>query len=645
MPETTPWGALAAAGLLCLIWAGGYFFAGAFLPSLLGRGRLGAGFVLGCSLYVLISVLAGGVRPWPTAAATLAIGGACALVFRAATRRRPRASDDRFDVCDLLAIGVIAAFFAAFASRAIRWDDFFHFAYARQMQRGHFPPSEAGFPNVPTNYHYGWDVLLASVAQPGLLSLPAGSGMLSIFFVAAGAMLCLSLLAALGCSRRMRLAGTIMLFLGGGAHFLLFWWRGGRTFGGLSLSGMLWQHPWALGIGMILTLLAVVARWNGRPRSDLLWAMPLGTLPLLALPVLNGTIAPAVLLAIGLLWVWAMSRRPGWRPAGGYSLLLLAAIMAMYAGWRKVGGVMEAAGVHARAEFGFPWQSVPLRAYLWWTAQYIFLLAPLTLAAVVITVRGAARWRWAMFANPAMLVLAGFCVLLWPLPLFLGIRTFPIWDNYCKFTFVSVLSGWILLAWFMGRSAFLRRHPAVMAILVAAATLESFAHLASVLPVNEHALYASQARSQKELIRFVWDAVPPNETIAIVTDRPPGEGEDKKLGRIWDLRTAYRPEDRKDPLPDFKAVAMETGASILNYYDHYRFYSPEKERLLDDVAAGLCTGRLESLREWPIRYLLCLSSHEPPWMARWSADGHIRLRARGEAEDWRLYEVAAGVSP
>lgn len=373
------------------VWLLGRALAGAVAEDRAARAVLGAGLavVLGVLGVHVASLAAGSLRVGlPAGLVALAVAG----VVAALAQRKPGAEPEGPPPSRWMGLTAIAAT-AAMAPLALGYhvhDELFltgHMSIAAQLQNGAYPPWHLAFPDTPLRYHYGFDMVSASISA--LLHLPVDRAIdvatLGLFalswclfwalgerLIGRGRAWLVPLLALFGgglpvvCGNNPTLLGRVVEFCAVGEHYV-----------NPPMASYFFQHPWSLGIPVGVTALLVLGS-RGAAREWLRLAALAASLAALSFSQITmfAGFAPSFVVAEA----WGpdgLDVRRGLRALG-------ALVAAVVAAWLLGGFFTSAPGMEGlpftlRAGFGDT-----LGETLSWNAQTFGALLPLGVAGLVV---------------------------------------------------------------------------------------------------------------------------------------------------------------------------------------------------------------------------------------------------------------------
>ncbi len=628
---------------LGILLLGGYLYSESLFPSKLIKSRLGASILLGNILFVLAFRFLYAQGPWFSAFSVCAFGGLVYIVARMfGGRQRSEVLSQRIETIDILLLLGIGALYFLQVWHTVGYDDLFHFHTASQIIRGKFPPSFHAFTDLPVKYHYGWATLVAAISTTGQLNLPISSDILTLYSLIGCILLVISLFELLGCSQKAKIIGTSIFFLGGGifyiTHFLLY----GSIRNGLCTLSMFQQHTTVYGFGIFLLTVNFIAIYGMKYGKSRWWSLPFAVIPVIAVPIINATSAPFLLMTLLAMGSIMFIRQKTLRARLTVAIASIMLISFIFLAWINIGGAMTIGDSHENPAFGLSIQVFGLSAYAKYMTAYFLLLAPYGLIACLASIVVIAKKRSSIiYENPVIILLLCSCTVLYLLPAVFMLKNIAYWDNFCKLNYFGVLAGWIMLIYFADTKDLLLRlrrlHKLIFAILLVIACHESVLTVAKALTSNAYQEYKAEVKSKQQLIDLVKEDVPINSTILLLN---------KELTEFYDVsRETHRPNVNYltfcyEYYGDFTIIAQETGASIVNLFHFHSSHDNTRKFHLLDVLKGLTAGDGRMLQEWDLDYVLCMIEKCPTFLDKWEKDGLVEPFKENQDEGWSLYKVS-----
>jgi len=621
----------------------------------LSPGRIGASLFIGVVMLVLMLNFFGAIGLTFLMFTTIPVSLLFVLIrlslsekyfFGKAERMDPEAPPgDRPLLLGSLLVLLSIYFFAIW--RMVGYDELYNFFFASQVARGKCPPGFFAFPEYTANYHYGWGILLGWIASISGFDLTLISDILTLFMLLICALMCWEVLTLLGISKNSKPMGAILFFLGGGffilpAGLILGDWRGG-----MGTLTMFQSHPWTFGMCYFFYIIMLMQRIL-RKEKPFIYYLPL-FIPLLAIPVVNATSISFVgcsLLILALIAIYSRQDIAFLKRRLFLAILVLAIIIAA---WQYMGGVFSQAPPNGwPVERGYAGLTAPLfslgfQNYFKYMAAYS-LMAPAGILGFIISIRLIFILRMRLFdqKNAALLLLIVSSLLLFPYPYFLWFKQFPAWDNLCKFSYFGVLSGWLLIIYYLDHKIFMQNHffKNKMIVIVFLAFLfghESIINCFRFNIQNDHMAFREQTENNQSLIDFIRSDVHINSKILILNNKMKSfylpemiSGEKTNLYKY--LREHYSP---------FTHVAMMTGGAFVNFQNGTRAIPGSRlYQIIEFLNAVNSEGiSYNALAKERIAYILCRLNRVPSAVYELENNGFLDKTKVNEKENWGIWKV------
>ncbi len=633
-----------AAIFLSLLFFSGYIYSWSLFPCTTDKSRLGASVILGNILFVWFYKTFGFLSPWDC---IISLFFFCSLVgsityyfsYKDSPTIQARFSPTFSEI--LLWAGLVFFYFFI-VWKSIGYDELFNFHFASQVRNGQVPPVSYGFPEFPAKYHYGWGILLGSLASVSKLPLPVVSDVLTLYALTGAIFLFFALLHIIKVTQSSRLIGAVVFFLGGGVFVLPNKLLTGELSGGMGSVTMFQSHPWTFGFGLFLLILCCIAYCYEEKIIKPLTCILLGCIPISSLSFVNATSFSFVLLTCLVLvcYFFLKMRRDTRNILWAFCALL--SIPCWIFLWKMMGGIMDNSLKSGNVSVSFSISSLGWALYIKYMIAYI-LLGISGFIGMIVATYYVVKCRFSILnINPAIILLAAGCLFLFPVPFFVWFKSFAAWDNLCKFTYFGILSGWIFLIWFVDKYKAGWNLTKVRSTISVSFILLFLCHESIILLVrfqenDMHKTYYSSIEKKKDLINYLKTNISLKHRVIILNKYLTSYYETEKLsGQKVNL---YKFIGQN--FGDFTVVAKETGTAFVNFHNFSRVSIEGDEWKLLNLLNAVHKGEvpITDFKKEQIKYILCMNEKTPDYINNYLKNDKIILTATDNLEGWSIWQI------
>lgn len=618
-----------------------------------------AAIPVGLVLYVLVFRSTDGLySPWHVVGLEVLSAGSMLAVGRYIFKYNPShvgVSLPTLSWPDYLVALIICVVIVGHSLCFIGHDEINHFFYASQISQGKFPPGAYGHPAIAVKYHYGWDILLASGFLVSGLSFPIVSDALTAYSLVGAVLLVLCILQYLRTPTWLRLISGVGFFLGDGVLGIMTYFVRGDYGSYLSLTALYHQHPWTFAVGFFLvTLLAVEYCTCASRIRDFLFMMLWLMVLYFSVPVCSGSVLPIVGVSLVLI---AMRCRVSCMTFRGHIvgyLIVATVAVVLVIMWPHMGGIAVAGDAYDNPKLRLSLSLFGAWNYLKYMTAYL-LMIPVGVIVLWYTFYGIFSMRVLTRSENSIQTMLWLSVLIFvPFPFILMVENAAYWDNFCKFNFLGVLAGWLMLPGVIHAYLQIRMSGVVKLLLrVAGVLLLSSCFVTGGLTAGSTLTrvvtcglrewttsggeqFTQAVASRRHLIDCVDSLVDINSNIVIVDRRvttmyPISRATNKSQVNLYGYIAEYYGE--------FVIVAQMTGRSIVNFYDYNFFYARNEEYSMADRLGQAFAGDANALHHLGASHLLCSDGNVPEYLAGWEKSGHVIPVSSDANEGWSLYRI------
>jgi len=549
-------------------------------------------------------------------------------------------SSTQISFSELLTIlGVFIAYFLIFC-RHTTLDTINHFFLAEQISLDKIPPSIHGFPDVPAKYHYGWDLLLGIARKNSHLNFAGLSSFLTLLMIFANVAIVADYLKRRNYNGFLFSFALILIFLGGGLFSIASSLIMDSTGNGLSLSALFGQSSWLFGVGFLFVLLNSLEGLNPNNRNIII-AQSILIFPfLLSVGILSASAYVLIMLYFVICILYLLTNFK-LRSVYKLAIAIVVYFIAFFYLSRIIGGMLvDGPGYDSPILIIAPLR-IDFDVYATRVAAYLFALAPVGLIML-----GYLIWKYIkkpityfretvhdLFLNTVGLGLFCFPLLIW-------VENSAYWDNFCKFNNYGILASWLIIADGPVRSLIHRRSlkkSFLLVILLILFSNESIIKIYNSLATpNSIKSYKEAVRRNESLIYAVKAEIPLNSRIYLLNKDLQGMYEvDWEISKSKINLYKYIGEN----FGDFTLIAMETGRSVVNFYDYNMFVNRTMEYGLWTNMDKLLKGQTEILNQIRGEYIISRMSFLPEYIDNWIDQGYLEIIKQSEVKNWIILRI------
>ena len=534
---------------------------------------------------------------------------------------------------DYLLLIINAVLWTIYLLSFVGYDEINHFFHASQLCNSETPPCGYSFCQYPIKYHYGWDILLASLTNASTLPFPISSDLLTLAFIISASILLLVFIKRLTSSQKLLYTLFFFLFFWGYSPISLITFKKY-----LSFSAMINQHSWCFTVSCLLFCYAffeaktthIYYPYNyiclglmiiGAPlyaaHSLVIWGLFLAYLAMEGL--LSSPVTKTKIAHFGLPFLL------------GIFLLISWHIMSP--------GILASGATYDNPLYKLSWQILPGLKYFKYQGAYFFMSTYSAIIFIILIAKIKSKpYSFLEFSERNFINL---CVLIfYPMPYFIMMENSSYWDNFCKFNYVGVLASFLPLCEFSSR--YWSARPNKQFLMIVFMFVISFVPFVVNLP-KVIANFNDGLKQHREPIYTKMNLVytlqhsskMSNDSILIVKKDIASHYE---VDRVTNKSNVNLYEYIYTNYNDFLPLSTSWGFPILNFYDYNFMYNREAEYNQVDNLSLLYGGNEDAIANINCRFILSTFDY-PEYMNRAVNKGLVRSLAVDKDENWSLFEM------
>jgi hypothetical protein len=535
----------------------------------------------------------------------------------------------------LLIINTLIWFFLC--SISFGYDEINHAFYVAQILHGTYPPLSYFPLDAPVVYHYGWDILVATVCKEFGFTFPYASSLLILLFVLSNSLLLIVFLKNITDKFWILVIVFFVFQFGDGILKFVSEILGETQTGRLSYFSMINQPAWLFTTSWLLIIVNLIVE---KDYSDVREIIKTSLFVFILGSVATIYSATSVLL-IGLFLSFLGFQQLSLKKYKQFLLPLFTGI-ALLIFWNRLNsGILVNGSYYDQPVFRSSISLLGLKNYIKYEGAYI-LMTPITIGVIIYMVFLFIKREYKTSIYPKwVLFLFYTTILCYFIPFFILTENSAYWDNFCKFNYIGVLSSFLLLPYVIKeyyKKNKLNQIGLILFLVIAfISTIINLFNIVSSKDIifGSHRLYEISINKTKHLTEYASNhlnshdkvlALNKNVTSHFVVDRK----SNKAMVSSYDYML--------NNFGEFLSLPFMLGIPVINYYDYNFMINRQIEYKLVDNLNLLYGGNISVLNSISVDYLIMTFDKKPAYIDKLVKLNMISLVAYDKTENWLLFK-------